>query len=65
MYLSCGCETAAPATDQAHEGGRNLCGPTEGRTKATREGTQNERVDLRGDMETRRREGLRAKGDES
>ena len=37
----------------------------EGRTKATREGTKSERVDLRGNVETRRQEGLRATGDES
>ena len=45
-------ETATPATDRAHEGGRNLCGPTEGRTKTTRVGTENKRVYLRVEVET-------------
>ena len=63
--MSCGCETAAPATDQAHEGGRDLCGPTEVRTKATCEGTQNKRVDFRGNVKTPRRESLCATGDKS
>ena len=43
-------EAAAPATDQAHDGERDLCGPTEVRTKATCEGTQNKRVDFRGNV---------------
>ena len=58
-------ETAAPATDQAHKGGQNICVPTEVRTKTTCEVTKNERVDLRGDVETCRREGLCVTGDES
>ena len=60
MYLSCGCETAAPATDRSHEGGRNLCGPTEGRSEASGMGRKEKRVNIGGNVETCGQESIRA-----
>ena len=52
-----------PPTNRPYEGGRNICGPTEGRAEATREGEEEERMGFGGNVETRRRESLRATED--
>ena len=49
-----------PTTNRPDEGGRNLCSPTEGRLKAPGTGREEKSVDIRGHMETRRGESLRA-----
>ena len=58
-------EDAAPTTYRAYEGGWDIYGPTEGSAKTSRKGQTQKCVDIGGDMEARRRESLRAKGDGS
>ena len=55
--------TAPPNTVRPHAGGRDLRGPTEVRSKTTCKGEEEERVDIGGHVETRRRESLRATKD--
>ena len=50
----------AEAADETDTGGKNFCGPTEGRPKIATESGETERVDIRGDVEACRQESLRA-----
>ena len=49
-----------PPTDRPNEGGRNIRVPTEGHPKAAGKGSEEERVNLGGNVETLRLESLRA-----
>ena len=53
---------AAEAAEETNKGGRNIHGPTEGRPKSATTGGETERVYIGGDVETFRRESLRAPG---
>ena len=56
-----GAQAAPPLpTERPNEGGRNIRGPTEGRLEGTGKVREEERVNLGSNVETRRRESLRA-----
>ena len=61
--VSRGTEENTPlTTNRADEGGRDLRGPTEVRSKSAGAGGQDKQMDLVGNMETHRRESLCALG---
>ena len=62
QYLGGPEEVAIEASNGANERGRCICGPTEGRPKSEGERGEIKLVDLDRDVETRRRESLRAPG---
>ena len=53
-------EVATEVADETNTVGRSICGPTEGRPESEGARGETERVDIGGDVETCRRESLRA-----